>query len=147
MATSAHQKLIRQFYYLLNDLQLQEQKQNLIEQYGVDSVKDMTVSQLGELCGSLHKLQAKQNKKNNETPPEIRKKRSVIINLLDQLGIYTGKNSWPRVNQYLDDPRIAGKQMWRMSEEELDKLAVKLRAILLKQEKERKKNRRLAKLN
>jgi len=140
-----HQKEIRKFYYLINDLNIKEQKENLISGYGVDSIKDLSVSQLQELNGGLLKIQHKRNKV--EVSPEIRAKRSVVINLLEQLGIYKGKHSWPKVNSFLDKPKIAGKQMYQMDLDELVKLSKKLRAMIEKDNKKIKKENSVAKYN
>ena len=58
---------------------------------------------------------------------ELRRKRSVCLKLMQQLGIDT--TDWDRVNAFCEDARIAGKAFRHISIDELEALAVKLRII------------------
>lgn len=58
---------------------------------------------------------------------ELRRKRSVCLKLMQQLGIDT--TDWNRVNEFCNNPRIAGKPFVQVSTAELEQLAIKLRAI------------------
>lgn len=58
---------------------------------------------------------------------ELRRKRSVCLKLMQQLGIDT--TDWNRVNEFCNNPRIAGKPFVQISTAELEQLAIKLRAI------------------
>lgn len=61
---------------------------------------------------------------------EMRRLRSVCLKLMQRLGIDT--TDWARVNAFCQDGRIAGVAFRRLSGEELERLAVKLRLILKK---------------
>lgn len=61
---------------------------------------------------------------------ELRRKRSVCLKLMQQLGIDT--TDWARVDAFCMHTRIAGKPFRKISLEELEALAVKLRTILRK---------------
>ena len=63
---------------------------------------------------------------------ELRRKRSVCLKLMQQLGIDT--TDWDRVNAFCEDARIAGKAFRYISIDELEALAVKLRVIKRKKE-------------
>ena len=69
---------------------------------------------------------------------EQKKKRSLCLKLMQKLGIDT--TDWTRINAFCQDQRISGKVFGRLTIEELDALAEKLRAIQrkggLKQKKE-----------
>lgn len=58
---------------------------------------------------------------------ELRYRRSVCLNLMQKLGIDTA--DWARINDFCRHPRIAGKPFARITTEELEQLAVKLRGI------------------
>lgn len=61
---------------------------------------------------------------------ELRRKRSVCLKLMQQLGIDT--TDWARVDAFCMHTRIAGKPFRKISLEELEALSVKLRTILRK---------------
>lgn len=124
---------IRKFNAQLTGLGLQHTKEDILSGYGVESTLELSEAQLDELIERLSKMQTDKTK----TPEPIRRKRSVVLDLLTQMGIYNPESAtrWKRVNEYLLNPRIAGKLMYEMNEEELDKLARKLRAIKIKLEK------------
>lgn len=61
---------------------------------------------------------------------ELRRKRSVCLKLMQQLGIDT--TDWNRVNAFCEDARIASKAFRHISIDELEALAVKLRTIARK---------------
>ena len=63
---------------------------------------------------------------------QLRRKRSVCLKLMQQLGIDT--TDWNRVNAFCEDARIAGKAFRHISIDELEELAVKLRTIKRKKE-------------
>ena len=69
---------------------------------------------------------------------EQKAKRSLCLKLMQMLGIDT--TDWTRINSFCNDGRIAGKVFARLTNEELDALATKLRSIQrkggLKQKKE-----------
>lgn len=121
-------KLMRHFYALLKETGLENNKADMVEAYGVESTKELSVEQLDELVQRLTDI------KHEQTDKKIRKLRSQVLDLLTKLGIYKDTSSWTRVNKYLMNPRIAGKLMYEMNEEELQKLIKKLRVIHIKQE-------------
>lgn len=120
---------IKTFHALLNSLGLRDQKATMVQAYGVESTKDLTDAQLDKLINSLRRMQ-----KSPQTPPEIRRGRSTVLDLLTRLGVYKDNRDWNRVNKYLLNPRICGKLLYELDKEELKSLAKKLRAILKKQE-------------
>lgn len=96
----------------------------ILEQYGVSSTADLTLQQLDELIDRFS------NK--TEISGRTRALRSDVMVTLDKLGIYTNNGDWQSVNVFLMNPRIAGKMMFQMTDDELVALNRKLRAMLAK---------------
>ncbi len=66
---------------------------------------------------------------------ELKKRRSAILIRLQKLGIDT--TSWPAVNKFMRNPKIAGKTLGEMDSEEMDMLIPKLESILAKNKADR----------
>jgi hypothetical protein len=107
-------------------------KADVLSPYGVERIRDLSEWQLDDLISRLNTITA--NKNNAQAA--VRKARSTILNLLDSLGIKAKDGDWTRVNQYLMNPRIAGKLLYEMDEYDLKATAKKLRAISRKRQKE-----------
>lgn len=83
---------------------------------------EMTDGEYAAMCASLEERSGWKS--------ELKKKRSVCLRLMQQLGVDT--TDWARVNAFCSDPRIAGKVFAKLGVAELDALQVKLRAIMRK---------------
>lgn len=129
--------LLRKFHALLRELKLSDQKEAILEGYGYESTRDLPLDLLEDAINRLVTLR-------DGTKSDTRKLRSSVLCLLQSLGIYENKNSWARVNEYLLQPRIAGKLLYQMTDQELIDLRVKLNSILSKQEKTINQERKLA---
>lgn len=57
----------------------------------------------------------------------LRKKRSMVLKLLQELGVDT--TDWTQVNDFCRQARIAGKVFRDLTAEDLDKLGTKLRVM------------------
>ena len=57
----------------------------------------------------------------------LRRHRSIVLNLLQQLGIDT--TDWDQVNEFCRNPKIAGRVFAELAPEDLMKLATKLRCM------------------
>ena len=79
----------------------------------------MTRKEYEECCNALEKISGRKD--------ELKKKRSVCLKLMQQLGIDT--TDWARINDFCMNPRIAGKPFARITPDGLEALAVKLRSI------------------
>lgn len=111
----------------------EEFKKQIVRQYTwnrTESLREMTVEEYTACCVELEKLTGRKD--------ELKKKRSQCLKLMQKLGIDT--TDWTRINYFCQDTRIAGKPFARLTNEELDTLATKLRSIQrkggLKQKKE-----------
>lgn len=104
-----------------------EFKEGLVSQFTngrTTSLRDMTRKEYDRMCVELevqtpHLLRTVKD--------EQRKRRSQCLRLMQKLGIDT--TDWVRVNAFCQDSRIAGKGFRRLSNGELEQLAVKLRTI------------------
>lgn len=118
----------KRFYASLNRMKCvnrDDVKRSLVLQYTnnrTDSLREMTVSEYNACCAALDELTGLRD--------EQKEKRSVCLHLLQRLGIDT--SDWGRVNAFCQDRRICGKSFYRLSNDELDGLCVKLRIILRK---------------
>lgn len=114
-------------------------RDSILSQYGVESTADLNLQQLDELITQY----------SNQAPASehVRRQRSIILDLLTKLGVYKDAGDWEAVNAYLMQSRIAGKLLYQMSSDELNALQYKLRAILAKQEVSEKETNRLKLLN
>lgn len=106
-----------------------EFKKQVVLQYTwnrTDSLREMTSKEYEACCTGLEKLTG-QDAWRQKLREELRRKRSVCLKLMQQLGIDT--TDWNRVNEFCNSPRIAGKPFGQIGTEELERLAIKLRAI------------------
>jgi len=118
------QAKIRQFHAILAKKGLMDLKADILAGYGVESTKDLKEMQLDELINRLQTVQVSQ---------ELRDARSLVLNLLTKLDITGSKeDGWKRVNEYLLQPRIAGKMLYELTEKELKECALRLRSVISK---------------
>lgn len=105
---------------------IDQYRDSILSQYGVASTADLNIQQLNELIDQY----------SNQAPASehVRRQRSIILDLLTKLGVYTNNHDWQAVNAYMMQPRIAGKLLFKLSSDELNSLQYKLRAILAKKE-------------
>lgn len=94
-----------------------------------DSLKEMTRKEYDALCGLLSERFPEQASAYAE---RRRKRRSVCLKLLQQIGVDT--TSWTAVNNYCGSRRIAGKAFAQLGADELERLSIKLRMILKKKQ-------------
>lgn len=113
------------FYALIKKIEhydKDELKRQLVHQYTkgrTESLRDMCYGEYNMMCNAL---QAQ-----SDATTGIKKERSVVLKLMQKCGVDT--TSWDKVNALCLDSRIAGKELRRLSIEELEELAVKLRVI------------------
>lgn len=142
VTTAPTARQIAAYKTLLGLAGLKPQEESILSGYGAASCKDLSAAQLAELIDHLQTLVPKR-----EASPEMRKARSVVLTLLTDMGFKPQGTGWERVNEYLKQPRIAGKPLYDCSLDELKALAVKLRAILKKRRADLEAEERLAKNN
>lgn len=114
----------RQFYALLSRMPYAD-KQTLVFQY----TKGRT-DHLGQMHPDEYRVMLRDMKRvadDEDTTRELKKRRSSVLKLMQQLGVDT--TQWPCVDAFCLHPRIMGKRFFRISADELEALAVKLRAI------------------
>ena len=121
------------FYTLLKKMPGAD-KETLVEQYTsgrTTHLHETTQQEYNKMCRDMEQV-AGYDERMSDIRRELRRKRSMCLKLMQQLGIDT--TDWDRVNAFCEDARIAGKAFRHISIGELEALAVKLRAIKRKKE-------------
>ena len=116
------------FYCLLKKLPGAD-KETLVEQYThgrTVHLHETTIQEYDAMCNDMERV-AGFDKRREAIRKELRRKRSMCLKLMQQLGIDT--TDWARVDNFCLNPRLAGKPFRNISIEELEDLAVKLRTI------------------
>ena len=76
---------------------------------------------------------------------ETKRLRSNIMHRLQKFGVDT--TCWGTVNTFLQSPKIAGKRLYNMTNEEMEALIPKLESMLNKQRIQHDRERELANMN
>lgn len=134
---------IRRFHALLAKTGRMSAKADMLAGYGVTSTKDLYAEELDELIAYLEKIEVEKK----EPPKHIRKLRSTVLDVLAKMGVYSDSGDWQQVNNFLSQPRIAGKLLYEMNEEEMKFLVRKLHAILKKKIEKQQREEFFAKNN
>ena len=119
------------FYILLKKMPGAD-KETLVEQYTngrTTHLRETTQQEYNKMCRDMEQV-AGYDERMSDIRRELRRKRSVCLKLMQQLGIDT--TDWNRVDAFCKDVRIAGKVFRHISIDELEALAVKLRTIARK---------------
>lgn len=103
-------------------------KADVLEPYGVTGFSGLTELQLDAV---ILRLRAALEKKQD---PELKRRRSEVLYLLAEIGVAPVGKNWQPVNEFLKQPRIAGKVLYEMTGEELRACALRLRAAKPKME-------------
>lgn len=117
----------RQFYALLARMPYAD-KETLVYQYTkgrTEHLRQMHPEEYGLMLRDMQRVVD-----NDAFTQELKKRRSTVLKLMQQLGIDTTR--WPNVDAFCTDARIAGKVFRRLSMDELEALVPKLRSILNK---------------
>ena len=129
----ANERNYARFYTLLKKMPGAD-KETLVEQYTngrTTHLRETTQQEYNKMCRDMEQV-AGYDERMSDIRRELRRKRSVCLKLMQQLDIDT--TDWNRVNAFCEDARIAGKAFRHISIDELEALAVKLRAIKRKKE-------------
>ena len=116
------------FYALLKRMPGAD-KQLLVYQHTngrTDSLRELSTTEYNALCDDMERATG-YDKVREALRQELRHRRSVVLKLMQRLGVDT--TDWARVDNFCMHPRIVGKVFRRLDTEELEALAVKLRAI------------------
>lgn len=132
------------FYALLKQMPGKVEKDDLIWQFTglrTNSLRDMTA---GEYDSLIHHMVGivEQNKPDEQ---KIKKLRSGILTRLQRHGVNT--TDWAAVNRFMLDSRIAGKALYQMSIDEMQRLIPRLEQILIKDRARKNEISRQAFLN
>ena len=128
----ANERNYARFYTLLKKMPGAE-KELLVSQYTngrTTHLHETTMQEYNTMCRDMEQV-AGYDERMSDIRMELRRKRSVCLKLMQQLGIDT--TDWTRVDNFCLHPRIAGKPFRQINIEELEVLSVKLRAIKRKE--------------
>lgn len=123
-----HERNYARFYTLLKLLPGAD-KETLVAQYTdgrTTSLRETTRQEYDLMCHDMEHLTG-HDAQREALRRQLRRRRSEVLKLMQQLGIDT--TDWDRVNAFCEDTRIANKLFRKISVDELEELAVKLRAI------------------
>lgn len=115
-----------------------ELKDTLVESISEGRTKSLRELSEEELQSLRDTLQEQTLSKPRVGDKSRKRKRSAVLKLLMDYGIDT--QDWDAVNDFVENPRIAGKPFARLTNQELEKLKMKMRAILAKKQEEAKAN-------
>jgi len=107
-------------------------KENLvyaISNSRTSSLKELTDKEYTELVRWMANRVGFENKRKPTTEGE-RELRSVVLKLLDKLGIHAINDDWSAVNSFLLDPKIAGRLLYELDEQDLGILIRKINSII-----------------
>lgn len=116
-------------FYTLLKLLPGADKELLVEQYTngrTTHLRETTPQEYDLMCRDMERLTG-HDAQREALRRQLRRRRSEVLKLMQQLGIDT--TDWNRVDCFCSDTRIAGKAFRHISIDELEALAVKLRAI------------------
>lgn len=142
--TDTTKYLLRRFHALLGQKGLRDQKDAILEGMGVSSAKDLSDNELAALIESLAQKPDYKPLPKAAVPQSLRDARSAVLKCLGELGVQAINNDWSHVNDYLKQPRIAGKVLYECTEAELKALIPKLKAIAAKRRMQISEENRLA---
>lgn len=93
----------------------------------VSSFTEGRTTHLHEMTDAEYSAMCSQLEERAGWKSALKKKRSVCLRLMQQLGIDT--TDWERVNAFCKNPRISGSVFAKLGLKDLDSLQLKLRAI------------------
>lgn len=132
------------FYALLKQMPGKVEKDDLIWQFTgmrTNSLRDMTDTEYDRLVNHMVGI-VDQNQPDEKV---IKKLRSGILTRLQRHGVNTA--DWTAVNRFMLNPRIAGKALYQMSIDEMQRLIPRLEQILIKDREQQREIARRAFLN
>lgn len=132
------------FYALLKQMPGKVEKDDLIWQFTgmrTNSLRDMTAAEYDRMIKHMDGA-VDQNQPDEKV---IKKLRSGILMRLQRHGVNTA--DWAAVNRFMLNPRIAGKALYQMSIDEMQRLIPRLEQILIKDREQQREIARRAFLN
>lgn len=114
------------FYASFNELpwsgEREDFKKSVVSQYTfgrTEHLHEMTRREYDDCCAGLEKLSGRRDR--------LKKERSACLKLMQRLGVNT--TDWATVDNFCQNPRIAGKRFCHIRLDEFQPLQRKLRAI------------------
>lgn len=140
MATINH----REFFGLLKQMP-GANKEDVVWQYSNGLTQSLSTFANCDPKGYRRMLIDLRKAVKTDTERATKKLRSAILHRLQKHGVDT--TDWDRVNRFLEQPRIAGKRLYDMSNQEMKALIPKMESILAKDTTERERIKRITTQN
>ncbi|SDC53661.1 hypothetical protein [Williamwhitmania taraxaci] len=112
-----------------NDGNLKEQLVSTVTDGRTTSLQELSDKEYSELVRWMANQVGRFNKTKPITEAE-REQRSLVLKLLNKLGVHTINDDWSAVNIFLLDPKIAGRLLYELDEQDLGVLIRKLNSII-----------------
>ena len=132
-----------------------QSKEDLVWEYSnmrTDSLSEFCETDPSGYARMVNDLQQIANSmKKQEQPSKIttsavtKQYRSAILKRLQKHGVDT--TNWDRVNGFMENPRIAGKRLYEMTDQEMIEFIPKMENILKKDKKRQEETERLTLMN
>jgi len=129
MSDSIRKAKVRRLRALWIKQGVDHMREAIMEPYGVSSTADLSEADLDEL------LERFKPENNQPVSDHVRRLRSHCLDLMNRMGIYTHSGDWKQVNDFMMNPKIAGKLLYQLNASELESLRRKLNSIIDKQDK------------
>jgi hypothetical protein len=138
-------------FYVLLKLLPYSKKEDMVWQYSgmaTDSLSEFYARNPQGYSRMIAEMQQLVNKMEIPSTPNqssIKMLRSAILHRLQKHGVDT--TNWDKVNRFMENPRIAGKRLYNMSEAEMRAFIPKMQSILAKDKVNEEQIERLASMN
>jgi hypothetical protein len=132
METTNSKGVHANFFYLLKSLP-NATKEDIVYAYSsqtTTSLRDFYANHPLEYQAMINDLEHKITINRLKNEKLIKDKRSAVLKRIQKYGIDT--TEWSKVNDFLLQPKIAGKKLYDMSIDEMNSLIKKLESILKK---------------
>lgn len=109
-------------------------KEVLVEQFTcgrTTHLHEMSRAEYDVMCSEMERVSGYADRL-AERRKELKRYRSMALHLMGQWGVQT--RDWERVDYFVKNPRIAGKEFRLLALDDLDRLCRKMRVMLRKRE-------------
>lgn len=132
------------FFVLLKQLP-EAKKEEIVWAYSNGTTESLSDFQKKDARGYNLMIAELQKRVQMEIDRETKRLRSSILTRLQRYGINT--TDWHEVNRFLEQPKICGKRLYEMTQDEMRLLVPKLESILRKNKEKTQEGLKTAQLN
>lgn len=132
------------FFTLIRQLP-EAKKEDIVWAFSEGKTTSLTEFKAQSNTGYNLMIRELQKRVQMEQERETKRLRSAILTRLQRYGINT--TDWHEVNKFLEQPKIAGKVLYKMTQQEMQELIPKLESILRKTKEKSEQAIKTAHLN